>query len=213
MHYFQHNIADYRKDTMHLSLLEHGVYRQLLDQYYLNEAPLPLDQDRICRLINAKSLEEKEAVFHVLQDFFIKNDVGYVHKRCDLVINEYNKKSLTASKSAKIRWENANGMQTHSEPNANHKPITINHKPITNIKPLSDFDLFWMAYPKKVGKEAARKSWDKIKPDLKTVLETLKWQKQSDQWFKNNGQYIPNPSTYINQHRFLDQRNDNREAF
>ena len=165
MHYFQHNIADYRKDTMHLSLLEHGVYRQLLDQYYLQEGALPLDQDRICRLINAKTLEEKEAVFHVLQDFFIKNDAGYVHKRCDLVINEYNKKSLTASKSAKIRWDNANGMRTHSEPNANHKPLTINHKPLTNIKPLSDFDMFWIAYPKKVGKEAARKAWAKANPE------------------------------------------------
>ena len=37
MHYYQHNIADYRKDTIHLTLLEHGVYRQLLDQYYLTQ--------------------------------------------------------------------------------------------------------------------------------------------------------------------------------
>jgi uncharacterized protein YdaU (DUF1376 family) len=206
MHYFQHNIADYRKDTMHLSLLEHGVYRQLLDQYYLQEGALPLDQDRICRLINAKTLEEKEAVFHVLQDFFIKNDAGYVHKRCDLVINEYNKKSLTASKSAKIRWDNANGMRTHSEPNANHKPLTINHKPLTNIKPLSDFDMFWIAYPKKVGKEAARKAWAKANPELAMVLNALEWQKISPQWFKNNGQYIPNPSTWINQHRWEDEK-------
>ena len=206
MHYFQHNIADYRKDTMHLSLLEHGVYRQLLDQYYLQEGALPLDQDRICRLINAKTLEEKEAVFHVLQDFFIKNDAGYVHKRCDLVINEYNKKSLTASKSAKIRWDNANGMRTHSEPNANHKPLTINHKPLTNIKPLSDFDMFWIAYPKKVGKEAARKAWAKANPELAMVLNALEWQKVSPQWFKNNGQYIPNPSTWINQHRWEDEK-------
>ena len=206
MHYFQHNIADYRKDTMHLSLLEHGVYRQLLDQYYLQEGALPLDQDRICRLINAKTLEEKEAVFHVLQDFFIKNDAGYIHKRCDLVINEYNKKSLTASKSAKIRWDNANGMRTHSEPNANHKPLTINHKPLTNIKPLSDFDMFWIAYPKKVGKEAARKAWAKANPELALVLNALEWQKVSPQWFKNNGQYIPNPSTWINQHRWEDEQ-------
>ena len=206
MHYFQHNIADYRKDTMHLSLLEHGVYRQLLDQYYLQEGALPLDQDRICRLINAKTLEEKEAVFHVLQDFFIKNDAGYIHKRCDLVINEYNKKSLTASKSAKIRWDNANGMRTHSEPNANHKPLTINHKPLTNIKPLSDFDMFWIAYPKKVGKEAARKAWAKANPELAMVLNALEWQKVSPQWFKNNGQYIPNPSTWINQHRWEDEK-------
>ena len=204
MHYFQHNIADYRKDTMHLSLLEHGVYRQLLDQYYLQEGALPLDQDRICRLINAKTLEEKEAVFHVLQDFFIKNDAGYVHKRCDLVINEYNKKSLTASKSAKIRWDNANGMRTHSEPNANHKPLTINHKPLTNIKPLSDFDMFWIAYPKKVGKEAARKAWAKANPELALVLNALEWQKVSPQWFKT--QYIPHPSTWINQHRWLDEK-------
>lgn len=206
MHYFQHNIADYRKDTMHLSLLEHGVYRQLLDQYYLNEGPLPLDQDRICRIINAKSLEEKEAVFHVLQDFFIKNDAGFIHKRCDLVINEYNQKSQKASKSAKIRWDNANGMQSHSEPNANHKPLTINHKPLTNIKPLSDFDMFWIAYPKKVGKEAARKAWAKANPELATVLNALEWQKVSPQWFKNNGQYIPNPSTWINQHRWEDEQ-------
>jgi uncharacterized protein YdaU (DUF1376 family) len=213
MHYFQHNIADYRKDTAHLTLLEHGVYRQLLDQYYLNEKPLPLDQDKLMRLLCARSEGEIRAVLSVLGDFFEKTELGYIHKRCDAEIEAFQSKQVKAVAAANKRWNNADAMQTHSEPNANHKPITINHKPITNIKPLSDFDLFWMAYPKKVGKEAARKSWDKVKPDLKTVLETLKWQKQSDQWFKNNGQYIPNPSTYLNQHRFLDQRNDNREAF
>ena len=113
---------------------------------------------------------------------------------------------MTASKSAKIRWDNANGMRTHSEPNANHKPLTINHKPLTNIKPLSDFDMFWIAYPKKVGKEAARKAWAKANPELAMVLNALEWQKVSPQWFKNNGQYIPNPSTWINQHRWEDEK-------
>jgi uncharacterized protein YdaU (DUF1376 family) len=213
MHYFQHNIADYRKDTAHLTLLEHGVYRQLLDQYYLNEKPLPLNQDKLMRLLCARSEGEIKAVLSVLGDFFEKTELGYIHKRCDAEIEAFQSKQVKAIAAANKRWNNADAMQTHSEPNANHKPITINHKPITNIKPLSDFDLFYMAYPKKVGKEAARKSWDKVKPDLKTVLETLKWQKQSDQWFKNNGQYIPNPSTYLNQHRFLDQRNDDGEIF
>jgi len=213
MHYFQHNIADYRKDTAHLTLLEHGVYRQLLDQYYLNEKPLSLDQDKLMRLLCARSEGEIKAVLSVLGDFFEKTELGYIHKRCDAEIEAFQSKQVKAVAAANKRWNNADAMQTHSEPNANHKPITINHKPITNIKPLSDFDLFYMAYPKKVGKEAARKSWDKVKPDLKTVLETLKWQKQSDQWFKNNGQYIPNPSTYLNQHRFLDQRNDDGEIF
>jgi uncharacterized protein YdaU (DUF1376 family) len=40
MHHYQHHIGDYRRDTMHLTLLEHGVYRQLIDLYYLQEKPL-----------------------------------------------------------------------------------------------------------------------------------------------------------------------------
>ena len=59
MHYYSHNIADYRKDTMGLSLIEHGAYRQLLDQYYLDEKPLPLDEEILYRLVNARNQDEK----------------------------------------------------------------------------------------------------------------------------------------------------------
>ncbi len=221
MHYFQHNIADYRKDTSHLTLLEHGAYRQLLDQYYLNEAPLPLDEAKLLRLLSAKNKDEISAVLSVLADFFEKTEQGYIHKRCEAEIEAFRAKSELASKSAKIRWDKqqmsdfsdrmqevsertAKRMQTHSEPNANHKPLTINHKPLTNIKPLSDFDMFWIAYPKKVGKEAARKAWAKANPELAMVLNALEWQKVSPQWFKT--QYIPHPSTWINQHRWLDEK-------
>ena len=213
MHYFQHNIADYRKDTAHLTLLEHGVYRQLLDQYYLNEKPLPLDQDKLMRLLCARSEGEIRAVLSVLGDFFEKVELGYIHKRCDAEIDAFQSKQVKAIAAANKRWNNADALPTHSEPNANHKPITINHKPLTNIKPLSDFDTFWYEYPKKVGKEAARKAWFKNNPDLDTALNSLKWQKVSPQWFKNNGLYIPNPSTWINQHRWEDEQFIEKEPF
>ena len=71
---------------------------------------------------------------------------------------------------------------------------------------MDDFDMFWMTYPKKVGKEAARKAWLKVNPNLTVVLQALSWQKESSQWFKNNGQFIPNPSTWINQHRWEDEQ-------
>jgi hypothetical protein len=80
------------------------------------------------------------------------------------------------------------------------------------IKPLRSNDLddgfeeFWQAYPKKVGKEAARKSWGKYKPNLELVLHTLEWQIESDQWRRNDGQFIPNPATYLNQGRWQDQQ-------
>ena len=208
MHYFQHNIADYRKDTMHLSLLEHGCYRQLLDQYYLNEQPLPLDLDNLMRVICARSEDEKQAIQNVLKDFFDKTESGYVHRRCESEISAFHDKSVAASKSAKSRWDserNANAMQTHSDRNANHKPLTINHKPLTNINTLGDFDLFWQAYPRKIGKAAAIKSWEKLKPNIDDCLKAIAWQSETPQWFKNNGQFIPHPATWLNQQRWMDE--------
>jgi len=74
--------------------------------------------------------------------------------------------------------------------------------------PPTPFDMFWLWYPKKVGKGDAEKAWKKIKSPhdtLKKIRASLEWQKQSDQWTKENGQYIPNPSTYLNQKRWEDE--------
>lgn len=70
----------------------------------------------------------------------------------------------------------------------------------------AEFDEFWEAYPKKVGKGAAKKSWLKGKPDLQVVLNALQWQVDCEQWRKNGGQFIPNPATYLNQERWLDAK-------
>ena len=67
------------------------------------------------------------------------------------------------------------------------------------------FNQFYEAYPKKVGRDAALKAWEKVKPPIDDVIYSLAWQKQSEQWSKNNGQYIPNPSTYLNQGRWKDE--------
>lgn len=47
MHYYQFNIADYRKDTVHLTRIEHSIYRDLIDWYYLEETPIPKECDHI----------------------------------------------------------------------------------------------------------------------------------------------------------------------
>lgn len=70
------------------------------------------------------------------------------------------------------------------------------------------FEDFWQAYPKKVGKSEAQKSWAKLKPNLQTVLDALSWQKNQPNWTKDGGQYIPNPSTYLNQGRYNDEQPD-----
>ena len=210
MHYYQHNISDYRADTGHLTLLEHGCYHQLLDQYYLNEEPLPLDIEKIFRLLTTRTQDEKDAIKNVLKDFFVETEAGFIQRRCDNEIKFYHERIDSAAaagrKSAEKR-ANSNGRSTGVQRMFNQL-ITNNQEPITNnhIDISSDFDIFWQEYPKKVGKEAARKSWYKIRPNLQDVLKTLAWQKESKQWFEKGGQFIPNASTYLNQHRFLDEQ-------
>ncbi len=76
----------------------------------------------------------------------------------------------------------------------------------------SSFDKFWKCYPNKVGKDAAKKAFDKRTPDdelLGQMMVALENQKASDKWTKDNGQYIPNPATWLNQGRWKDETEAN----
>ena len=68
MHYYSHYIGDYQRDTAHLTLLEHGVYRQLLDHYYATEKPLPSDLPSLFRITRAQRKAERQAEAHGRRD-------------------------------------------------------------------------------------------------------------------------------------------------
>ena len=131
MNHYRHHIGDYRKDTSHLSLLEHGIYRQALDLYYLEESPLPADMQRLMRLLCVRNADEERALCAVLEDFFSLTNEGYVHARCERELEAIYAKSEKARESAGKRWgrekqtvsskkkaSDANAMRTHSERNA-----------------------------------------------------------------------------------------------
>ena len=88
---------------------------------------------------------------------------------------------------------------------ANHnKPATCKNIDLLEQR----FDQFWSVYPRKIGKEAARKAWRRIKPTadhLEKILAAVKKAKGSYQWQKDNGQYIPHPATWLNQGRWDDE--------
>lgn len=69
----------------------------------------------------------------------------------------------------------------------------------------ADFDRFWAAYPKKVGKQAARKAFHRAKVPVETLLRAIEVQECSDQWSRDGGRYIPNPATWLNQGRWDDE--------
>ena len=90
MHYYEHHIGDFMRDTAHLEPIEECFYRRALDWYYANEKPLPLDVKKVCRALRAKSKAEITAVEIILEEFFDQQDDGYRQSRCDRVIAEFN---------------------------------------------------------------------------------------------------------------------------
>jgi len=68
------------------------------------------------------------------------------------------------------------------------------------------FDIFWKAYPRKVGPANARKAFAKLKVDndlLKKMLSSIEQQKPL--W--KDPQYIPHPSSWLNGERWEDEVN------
>jgi len=144
MHYYQFNVADYRKDTGHLSTEEHYAYRWLMDNYYLTEKPIPKETQLVIRRLGLGS-DGLESVTNVLNDFFVLLDDGWHHKRIDAEIEHYHsnskknringkkggrpkKQQLSDDKKPKKTQSVTDGNPNKSETNPNQEPITNNHK-------------------------------------------------------------------------------------
>lgn len=74
------------------------------------------------------------------------------------------------------------------------------------VKPASRFDEFWAAYPRKVGRKAAQKAFDKLAPNaelLVAILAALAAQAKSPKWI-TEPQFVPHASTWLNGQRWED---------
>ena len=132
MHYFQFNIGDYIKNTIHLSLMEDLAYRRLLDHYYDSEKPIPTDIPMVSR----KMRLDADIIQTVLSEFFELTPEGYRNHRADLEIASYHeymaKQKANGSKGGRPKKTQpkptANPSKTQNNPK--QEPLTTNHKPI-----------------------------------------------------------------------------------
>jgi uncharacterized protein YdaU (DUF1376 family) len=212
MNYYNFHIGDYISHTIHLSVEEDLAYRRLLDMYYDTELPIPNNIPLVSRKLRINA----EVVETVLYEFFELTEDGFKNFRADNEIAEYHKfiekqkangrKGGRPKKSQ--RKPTANPTKSQKKPN--QEPLTNNHKPLnTPLPPKGElFDLFWKAYPKKVGKDAAYKAFVKRKPDeqlVKTMIASVRKQTDTEQWKKDGGQFIPHASTWLNEGRWQDE--------
>jgi uncharacterized protein YdaU (DUF1376 family) len=194
--------GDYLRDAAHLSLLEHGVYRRLIDIYMTTGEPLPFDMPKLYRLLHATSKEEQGAVQQVVEEFFRMDGSLLRHSRCDRELKWQFDLTEQALRANKIRWgrvnenqqlasgRNPDGLLTVSEPDIEKNLMLIPTKNPTLIKAAKvasadsardkpratkyppGFSEFWNAYPRKVGKEKAFLEWKKRRPD-RAMLDVM----------------------------------------
>lgn len=217
MHFYPHNIADYRKDTRFLTKLQHWAYRELLDEYYLSEQPITNNEKDLFWRMGATTDEEQQAIKTVLHGFFEETENGFIHKRCDAEIQIYKEiaeKRSRAGKASGISRNRSNTCSTHVQQNEDdvqqtntQEPSTKNKEPKNIYKGKSDrFDDFWKVWPsseRKQAKAECKKKWESKGLDefADKIITHVEKMKLTDQWQRG---FEPMPSTYINQSRYLD---------
>jgi uncharacterized protein YdaU (DUF1376 family) len=206
MIWYKFYLADYIMHTHHLSDAEDLAYRRLIDMYYHEEKPIPLETESVSRKIRL----DLDIVESVLNEFFDKTEEGYRHSRCDKEIGKYQHQvSINRKLAAKGGRPKKTESDTESEPN--HIPNQISdirrkNKTTMSAKPtrFADFWSVWPSSKRKVGKAACEAKWarhglDSVADQIITHVEALKG---SDQWREG---FEPAPLTYINQRRWEDE--------
>jgi uncharacterized protein YdaU (DUF1376 family) len=95
---------DYLADTGGLSALEHGMYFQLMANYYASGQPLPSDRKVLRRMCKAINNAEKHALEIILEKFFTIDSLVFRHKRIDEEIAKRIEISRKRSEAVSTRY-------------------------------------------------------------------------------------------------------------
>ena len=190
MHYYQHHIGDFIKDTSFLTNEEIGIYLKLIWLYYDTEKPLPNNLFELGMKTGTR--DNTEMLSGLLEMFFSFHSIEncWHHNRCDKEIEHYKQQLTTASKAGKAsalkRAMNKNPTSVEQALNERSTEVqpTNNQQPITNNQV-------------KENKRGSRLSQDLIfpeewflfckqeRPDLEPLMTFNKFQ---DYWIAQAGQ-------------------------
>lgn len=108
MNFYKHFMGDYGRSTADLSLVEHGAYRLMLDQFYGSGRPLPADKRALYRLLRAESATEKQAVDAISLRFWrpLPEDLETLYTWLNLHKEEERAHLRTVAQ----QWTEANGL-------------------------------------------------------------------------------------------------------
>lgn len=226
MHYYSFHINDFIAETHFLSNNETSIYLKFFNHYLHEEKPLKNNMSFLQRLSGGTEDEVK----NILNLFFELKEDAWHRDRLNGLIYEYQSNKEANSRGGRNSALNRkkrladNSTSSGLQLTNNQKPLIINQEPEINKEEtqtnnqltndlldsesvfLEQFEEFWNTYPRKIGKEAARKEWLRLKPDLEKVKKSLGWQRSCKEWRNEDGRYIPYPSKYLSEQRWQDER-------
>jgi len=96
MNTYPHHIGDFNTATRHLSRLERGLYRDMLDMYYDAETALDgSDFGLLARRLLCRSDDELAALQFLLDEYFeLQDDGRYIQARCEREIEFYRQRQV-----------------------------------------------------------------------------------------------------------------------
>ncbi|PVX77189.1 YdaU family protein [Paraburkholderia unamae] len=126
MNYYERYCGDYAKKTARLTLVQHGAYTLLLDEYYSTEQPLSDDFEELYRVCRAMSKAEQDAVRFVADRFFPIGPDGLRHnERADEMIA----KARPKMEAAKANGKKGGRPRKNPEGSGNGNPDETQAKP------------------------------------------------------------------------------------
>tara|TARA_Y100000034_G_scaffold53894_1_gene66086 strand:- start:321 stop:1205 length:885 start_codon:yes stop_codon:yes gene_type:complete len=207
-------IGDYLRDTMRLSLYEHGAYLLLLMAAWTEGGSLKMG-DLMAYL--KVTHEEWEVLRPKLEPFFEVKNGCWIHGRVQREVERsaqlYEKKVEGGKRGAEARWKGhgtPNGTPIKTPNGSSMVTTTTTTTTRNKVKVKSycaNFDLFWNSYPKKTAKAKAAKSYEKaISAGVshERLIEAVeKAKRMNTSW--HDPQYIPMAATWLNGRRWEDE--------
>ncbi len=217
----------YLADTRHLTAAQHGAYLLLLMMAWRSaDCALP-NNDKI--LARYASMTDKEwlASKEIILAFWRLQDFNGTTKLVQLRLLDERKyvedNSKRQSKNARARWlknketPHATAMPNECQMNA---PTPTPHPHPTSLELSKDnsnkkaikntfddeFESFWALYPKKTGKEAARKAYQKARKgtDYDTIIRGVNDYINANPW-RGEKQFCKHPATWLNGGHWSDE--------
>lgn len=212
--YMQFYVADFMMDVQTLDMNIRGAWITLLCLLWRTESGvIKLTVDELANLWKTDTISAQDDINSMIASNLFDHD--YIAEHEQYVIKSRRIQRDRKRLNYRANWareQRVNKMSTGHEQNIDRQiqiSDTESDKDTKDLRPnkaLDDFEKFWISYPRKIGKGAAKKSWIKaVKLASAQVIVDAVYQQRKGFNYEDNKKFIPLPATWLNQERWLDE--------